>query len=764
MALSRVKSDVIVSLDAAKIEDALPAIDGSPLIGVTGGVDSVGRNNLALNYFEDLIRDSIDRLALTQGWIDTFEDESDIDGEGVSVPMVRFDGVNDYLTITDGVLGQTDGKRYTISFWVQIYEESPQAAIFTCTDNRLYITREVNNSIRILCKNASGNIIVRVNSSPDVLTIANGLIHVAVAIDLANATQTDRIRLYINGVEDLDTITQLDDDTIDFTNGTVSIGASVSGTINDNMNLGQFYLAEEYIDLSVQANRELFYKDGPVDLGPNGEKPLGTAPHIYLNNSYGSFQTNLGTGGNFTENGELVDGGYITDKIYDSGADSFSNSYEIIDSYGKELMTSNTNVYADNKEEIGQAITLSAETHLTKIGLPLSKTGSPTGNAQVYIYSMTGTVGTDAEPNNNVLAISDNLDVSTLTTSTQVVYFTFPDTPILSGDIGIALRFGGGGGPNYINWQRQTSTSGKNQFYRNTIGSGSWTVITTTMNAYYLYGQKNLDLITKGSDDIGNSPSVAPTKGHMEVLLSERPKSGTSIFSSNLDSDSIGDTGASYRQKVTPTGSGNRVRFKFDGATTKPSKYDNISIGKAVGSSYVTENIPVSILFGGQQSCIVPQSGSLWSDWLDMDIDASQLYLLTFDVTSDTSFNDSRRSTTSGEGYIGDWGANNYNLTTFPEINGTTYESLGTFAISGMEVETKPTINTDIIAELSRDGGATYSPVTLTRAKTNVGGSNRTIIGGEADFNGDPSGTNIVGRIRTANKDKIDIHGISVNW
>ena len=765
MALSRVKSDVIVTLDAAKIEGALPAIVGTPLIGVSGGGDSVGRNNLALNYFEDLIRDSIDRLALTQGWIDTFEDTSDVVGGGVSVPMTRFDGVNDELNLAS-MSGIADGKEGTIAGWLNVNGTGVVQMILS-NDSGFFQSRI----------QTTGKLLIEGSPNLSMTSIQNvggiGLFHFMASWDLANTTG----HLYINGIDDLEASPTFNNANIDYLRATTDWALGMAGPSDVDEfdgDMGQIYFDDSYIDLSIQANRELFVSGTganakPVDLGSNGEKPTGSRPKIYLNNPYGSFQTNLGTGGNFTViNGQLVDGGYITDKTYSS--ESFSNSYELIDSNGKENHNGSDfrGLGPINNYKVGQAITLSETTIVSKVGFFLKEEITATGNMYVEIQGVTGTVGSSAVGDDNIIAVSQAQDVSTIGTSPKVVIFTFPEpVTLVAGNYMFNVNAqsigGSGSGGVLMRIARSTSTHAGNGAV---LANNAWATPDSGNDdcIFYLYGQKNLDLITKGSDDIGNSPSTAPTKGHMEVLLSERPKSGTSIFSSNLDSDSTGDTGASYRQKVTPTGSGNRVRFKFDGATTKPSKYDNISIGKAVGSSYVTENIPVSILFGGQQSCIVPQSGSLWSDWLDMDIDASQLYLLTFDVTSDTSFNDSRRSTTSGEGYIGDWGANNYNLTTFPEIQGTTHESLGTFAISGMEVETKPTINTDIIAELSRDGGTTYSPVTLTRAKTNVGGSNRTIIGGEADFNGDPSGTNIVGRIRTANKDKIDIHGISVNW
>ena len=46
----------------------------------------------------------------------------------------------------------------------------------------------------------------------------------------------------------------------------------------------------------------------PADLGADGSTPTGTQPLIYLANATATFQNNLGSGGNFTENGALTAG------------------------------------------------------------------------------------------------------------------------------------------------------------------------------------------------------------------------------------------------------------------------------------------------------------------------------------------------------------------------------------------------------------------------------------------------------------------------
>ncbi len=44
----------------------------------------------------------------------------------------------------------------------------------------------------------------------------------------------------------------------------------------------------------------------PADLGSNGQTPTGSSPILYLGNPFGTFQTNLGTGGNFVVTGALT--------------------------------------------------------------------------------------------------------------------------------------------------------------------------------------------------------------------------------------------------------------------------------------------------------------------------------------------------------------------------------------------------------------------------------------------------------------------------
>jgi hypothetical protein len=73
--------------------------------------------------------------------------------------------------------------------------------------------------------------------------------------------------------------------------------------------------------------------------------------------------------------------------------------------------------------KVGQSFT-AIDGNLDSAKWHIKKVGSPTGNAVATLYSHSGTYGTTSVPN-SLLATSDNFDVSTLTTSYQLITFNF---------------------------------------------------------------------------------------------------------------------------------------------------------------------------------------------------------------------------------------------------------------------------------------------------------------------------------------------------
>jgi len=72
------------------------------------------------------------------------------------------------------------------------------------------------------------------------------------------------------------------------------------------------------------------------------------------------------------------------------------------------------------------------------------------------------------------------------------------------------------------------------------------------------------------------------------------------------------------------------------------------------------------------------------------------------------------------------------------------------------------TINTDLLAYLSRDGGTTFSQVTLADEGDYENG--KRILTGTVDISGQPSGTNMEWKIVTTNSKELKIHGVGELW
>lgn len=73
---------------------------------------------------------------------------------------------------------------------------------------------------------------------------------------------------------------------------------------------------------------------------------------------------------------------------------------------------------------LGQSFQTTSATTLDSCKFNLKKIGSPTGNATAALYSHTGTYGSTGTPD-TLLATSDNFDVSSLSTSYDLITFDF---------------------------------------------------------------------------------------------------------------------------------------------------------------------------------------------------------------------------------------------------------------------------------------------------------------------------------------------------
>lgn len=131
--------------------------------------------------------------------------------------------------------------------------------------------------------------------------------HILVSFD---TTDTLKRHVYIDGVAQSDT------GWTTYTSGNINHGLTggdiyISGRIGITKFVGDlyqlYYNGAEYVDVSVSGNRQKFYNSGKVAMGDDGSIPTGTAPLLFLHaRSAGSWGTNRGTGGSFTEVGTIT--------------------------------------------------------------------------------------------------------------------------------------------------------------------------------------------------------------------------------------------------------------------------------------------------------------------------------------------------------------------------------------------------------------------------------------------------------------------------
>lgn len=222
----------------------------------------------------------------------------------MAISATNFDGTNDYMSRGGDLTGIADGKQGTVSLWTKFAGgDGTDFSIISASNDissvfeKFGVGRLSSNSLRI---KAAGVFSINI-AGPWV--VSSGWIHILSSWDAA----TDTMHIYISNVAK--TVPTLTNANIDYTSGQFRVGASANGGVQKlNGCLSEVWFDTSYIDLSVESNRRKFISasGGYADLGANGENPTGSSPLVYLPNDYTAFQTNAGTGGNFTVTGALA--------------------------------------------------------------------------------------------------------------------------------------------------------------------------------------------------------------------------------------------------------------------------------------------------------------------------------------------------------------------------------------------------------------------------------------------------------------------------
>jgi hypothetical protein len=222
-----------------------------------------------------------------------------------AVNAVDFDGTSSYLVKSTDLTGVADGKSGIFSGWVRV-DEPPGGTRFVLSNTSQFFAVGIdsNQKVQVVGFTAGSVKILEMLTTTTHPPSPNWM-HVLASWDLATSSSN----LYLNGSNVLAGGATLTNDTIDYVRGAWAVANNTSGTNYADLAASELYFApNQYLDLSVQANREKFIKDGkPVSLGATGSLPTGTAPAIYLPNRAALVGTNAGSGGNFNINGAPKD-------------------------------------------------------------------------------------------------------------------------------------------------------------------------------------------------------------------------------------------------------------------------------------------------------------------------------------------------------------------------------------------------------------------------------------------------------------------------
>lgn len=207
--------------------------------------------------------------------------------------------------------GFTDGKAFTISFWVRFDgDDGVIQRIIYNGSSRVQMNKLADNTLRISGEDTGGaDFLFRLDSTA---TYTAGATWHHVIISLDKSVETRR-HFYVDGSDVLSVVNFLSDDvdlntlSVDFARGDWGIGATISGDTSTDLNgvLSEFVMHNSYIDLSNSANREKFRTAGgaPADIATTN--PFGATPILYLKGAGASdaFVVNSGSGGDMVKYG-----------------------------------------------------------------------------------------------------------------------------------------------------------------------------------------------------------------------------------------------------------------------------------------------------------------------------------------------------------------------------------------------------------------------------------------------------------------------------
>lgn len=260
-------------------------------------VNRLGLGNNSLKGFLRLYRQTTDGLRSSPGSAQFIA----ADATPFTPGALDYDGVNDFALRGADLTGAAESKVFSFATWFKIDGGNGSfRAICGGTGSQYALRLDSGNKLLFQGEDNVGAIVVQVNSDT---SYASGSGWHLLLLSIDTATQT--VHFYVDDDLISSTTVTLDlDALIDFSVANHAFGARVGGSQPwDGCISSHWFSITEALDFSDLAVRRSFISpDGnPLYLGDAGQLPTGAPPIVYFPG--GDASNNLGSGGNFTNQG-----------------------------------------------------------------------------------------------------------------------------------------------------------------------------------------------------------------------------------------------------------------------------------------------------------------------------------------------------------------------------------------------------------------------------------------------------------------------------
>ena len=224
---------------------------------------------------------------------------------------------------------------------------------------------------------------------------------------------------------------------------------------------------------------------------------------------------------------------------------------------------------------------------LTSVKFYLRKIGVPTGNATISLYAHSGTYGTSSVPTGSALVSASAYDVTALTTSYQLIEFTFttPYDSVYGTKYVATIQYTGGDFSNYIQ-ARRDSSSPTHAGNASSLTGSNWSADSNRDLIFYVYGLGGSSDLSVNVNDglrVSESLSATDTPKKINVYDSVRISESTTMAKSVLPLSVFDAIAVSEGKSISVTSLGDKYI----------SVIDNISLTQAL--SIIQKQYRISI-------------------------------------------------------------------------------------------------------------------------------------------------------------------------